>query len=777
MRLQFLGVFSLCFAITLAGCGDKAKVEPPEPGAETPALTDPLETETDQTTASTSESTASAGHDHSHDHSPANKQEMEGRKNLNGNWLLAFAQLVAPQQEGQEFQAGERTVLLFNVTGAGTDSASISVVAGRQNFEQMNITDFEVTEETIHFEAGTPQGDQVFEFSGKLKQGLVIGNCLFADGMVAMARLLPTDEKTFARIPAMIPLPETQMFMQLSSSPVPDEDTRHFVEVLPASPLGRMAYVRLINIAAGNKEKPEELESLIEEYLEVMKDWGELAVAFTTFESFSAVAMAGYDPEWCLARADEVESVLNEHEELDGLIRQVETLRKQVKYSQTTQLLKSKDESERKKARELAEVFLKETPFEPVLSVLLADDARENNRTDEAIRRYAELVAFPMQERLLQQYWANEPVQKILPTERLASLWKEKNGGTDGLDAYIDKVYREGLLSFADAPVAATPEDASGHTVLCELFTGARCPPCVSADVGLEAIEKTYPQSQVIALRYHVHVPGHDPLTNDDCEARYYNFYKAKGTPSLYVDGMQVGGVAGVMANAPQTYRGIRSVIDEFRGGARSESNESDSTPKEDKEGADAGSGETASEDADQPEEKTEPDKEKAGEADESDKTKDSEAASETQADPEIAIDLKASRQQDTIQVAASVSGLTPDMTNVRLMLVLAESDISYQAFNGIRHHDMVVRQLIGGDRGTSVKDGVLAYQGTVNVEELRDRLHAYLTEFEENQGVEFASMPLELKNLSVVAFVQEVDTRKVLQSVVIPVTGAVAAK
>jgi hypothetical protein len=89
----------------------------------------------------------------------------------------------------------------------------------------------------------------------------------------------------------------------------------------------------------------------------------------------------------------------------------------------------------------------------------------------------------------------------------------------------------------------------------------------------------------------------------------------------------------------------------------------------------------------------------------------------------------------------------------------------------------MVVRQLVGGDRGISPKDDVLAYQGTVSVEELRDRLHSYLTEFEKNQGVEFVSMPLELKTLSVVAFVQDAETRKVLQSVVVPVTGAVAAE
>ena len=406
MRRQFLGLVSLCFVLILAGCGEKTKVEPPDSeAAGTSSSTEPLigsaaDPDAGKKSATATKDVSTDKHDHSHPHPQA--KAIEGRETLDGNWLLAFAQLVSPQQEGQEFQAGERTVLLFKVADAGSESATLSVIAGRQSLEQVGLSNFTAKDGEIHFQADTPECEKIFEYSGKLKQGLVIGSCLFEDGTVAMARLLPTDEKTFARIPTMIPLPETQLFIQLSSSPVPDEDTRHFVEVMPASPLGRMAYVRLINMAAGNKNKSEDLERLIDEFTGAMKGWGERAVAFSRFESFSAVAMAGYDPDWCLAKADEVEEVLKQQEGMEVLSKQVDMLRKQIRYRQTTELLRSKDETERAKARELAEGFLKETPFEPVLSVLLADDARENNRTDEAIRRYAELVAFPMQERMLQ---------------------------------------------------------------------------------------------------------------------------------------------------------------------------------------------------------------------------------------------------------------------------------------------------------------------------------------------------------------------------------------
>ena len=77
---------------------------------------------------------------------------------------------------------------------------------------------------------------------------------------------------------------------------------------------------------------------------------------------------------------------------------------------------------------------------------------------------------------------------------------------------------------------------------------------------------------------------------------------------------------------------------------------------------------------------------------------------------------------------------------------------------------------MLGGDRGTAQTSDSFAYKGSVNIEELRDELHSYLTRFERNQGVEFGRMPLDLKNLSVVAFVQDDGTREVLQSVFAPV-------
>lgn len=789
MRRQFFGLVSFCLMVTLIGCGEKATVEPLDTGGGSAALPD-LTTSTTDKGDSSDDSSGGAnsdasedphkGHNHNHNHAV----QPEGRKTLDGNWLLAFPNLVPPQREGQELQAEDRAFLLFNVAGADGESPTISVIAGRQGLEQIEFRDLKINDGAIEFETTNPQGVKAFDYSGKLVDGLVIGSTLFADGTLKVSRLLPTDEKTFARIPLTIPLAETQLFVQLGTSPVPDEDVRAFNEMLPASPLGRMAYLRLVNMTAGKNASAEDLERVIGELTEAVADWGERVVTFSEFESFSAVSVTGYDVDWCLAKADEIEEKLKASDDLKSLAANISGIRTQIKYRQTTELLGSKKEADRAKGRELAEEFLKKTPFEPLLSSLLADDARLYGSKDEALRRYAALAALPMQERVLQQYWANDPVKKIIPTERLATLWKEKHGSTEGMDEFLAEAYDKELLSFVDPPVASTPEDADKHVVLVELFTGSRCPPCVAADVGLEGIEKTYSQSQVIALRYHVHVPGHDPLTNEDSEARFHNYYKAAGTPTMFVDGHTLSGVAGFMPNSPQTYRGLRNAIDHFRDPPETEESVDPAAEKQET----AGESEKAESKDDAKDATTDDNKPSTDAAAEKDAATEKDAAAEKDAatekaeapaaekvGPKLTIDLKVSRQQDTIQVSATVNGLTPETPNVRLMLVLAESGIKYEAFNGIRHHDMVVRKLIGGDRGTGVKDGALAYQGAVDVEELRDHLHSGLTKFEENQGVEFTSMPLDLSNLSVVAFVQEVESRKVLRSTIAAVAGAAA--
>jgi len=81
------------------------------------------------------------------------------------------------------------------------------------------------------------------------------------------------------------------------------------------------------------------------------------------------------------------------------------------------------------------------------------------------------------------------------------------------------------------------PENFAGRVVLTELFTGAECNPCKGADLAMDLIAEYYPRSVVCILEYHLHVPGPDPLTNQDSEARRKFYGGGFGTPTVFFNG------------------------------------------------------------------------------------------------------------------------------------------------------------------------------------------------------------------------------------------------
>jgi hypothetical protein len=101
----------------------------------------------------------------------------------------------------------------------------------------------------------------------------------------------------------------------------------------------------------------------------------------------------------------------------------------------------------------------------------------------------------------------------------------------------------------------------SDRAVVLELFTGAQCPPCVAADVAFDALQKSYKPAELVLIQYHMHIPGPDPLTNADSEARAA-YYSIQGTPAPLFNGKPEAGGGGFMAHAQDKYKEYRKVID-----------------------------------------------------------------------------------------------------------------------------------------------------------------------------------------------------------------------
>jgi hypothetical protein len=123
------------------------------------------------------------------------------------------------------------------------------------------------------------------------------------------------------------------------------------------------------------------------------------------------------------------------------------------------------------------------------------------------------------------------------------------------VEARLEKVD----VSFKPVPFAGR-KGKSDRVVLVELFTGAHCPPCVGADLAFDALDKTYKTSEVILLQYHLHIPGPDPLTNADTEARQ-EYYGLDSTPMLLIDGKVGPEGGGRKEDAEDKYDEYRNAI------------------------------------------------------------------------------------------------------------------------------------------------------------------------------------------------------------------------
>jgi hypothetical protein len=249
----------------------------------------------------------------------------------------------------------------------------------------------------------------------------------------------------------------------------------------------------------------------------------------------------------------------------------------------------------------------------------------------------------------------------------------------------------------------------SDRVVLVELFTGAQCGPCVAADMAFDALGRTFKPSEVVLLQYHLHVPGPDPLTNPDTEARS-RFYEevVRRMPTILFDGKVGAPGGGGDVDATEKYEEYLGVI--------------------------------------------EPLLEKR---------------------PQAELKLSATRTGDKVTINAEVANLAETGDDVRLRLALVEEQVAYKGSNGLPLHHHVVRAMPGGDAGTVMKEKTTKKTFTVDIADLRKKLNAYLDKYNEKRPFPSKDRPLEMKKLRVIAFVQNDKNGEVMQSAQVDVKGA----
>lgn len=298
---------------------------------------------------------------------------------------------------------------------------------------------------------------------------------------------------------------------------------------------------------------------------------------------------------------------------------------------------------------------------------------------------------------------------KTADRNKLEEIYVRVKGSKEGLREVLDESYKK-ANPFPFQPAKYVPtEKRTKRTVLAELFTGSACAPCVVADLAFDGLLKGYSPSEVAVLVYHLHIPGPDPMTNPATVARA-RFYGGFGTPTYFINGTdkQTGGGIN-RKQAADFYNKLKNKIDP-----------------------------------------------------------------QLESLPEAGITLSAESNNQIINATVNYEGIPKDARDLKLNIALVEHELSYMGENGIRFHQMVVRELGGVNReGFSLKDAQGNFSWQFDLKKVSDDLKTYLDKYEtetKKDRPEFAfsekKHEINPKNLAVVAFIQDVKSKKILQSV-----------
>jgi hypothetical protein len=137
--------------------------------------------------------------------------------------------------------------------------------------------------------------------------------------------------------------------------------------------------------------------------------------------------------------------------------------------------------------------------------------------------------------------------------------------------------------------------------------------------------------------------------------------------------------------------------------------------------------------------------------------------------EPTVKLQTEAVRKGEQIAISTSVRGPEKPGKKVKLRLALVEGWVRYQGGNGLAYHSRVVRTMPGGPEGVDLPREGARHTVTVDLDKLRAELSKHL----DKRGFRDTERQLLFRELRVVAFVQDDETREVLQAVDVPVGGA----
>ena len=567
-----------------------------------------------------------------------------------------------------------------------------------------------------------------FDFEGSFQQaaqGLIRGNIRLSPTEIMLTRLLPTDEKTLERFgPTGLP-PATNIFEEMfKSKEVKPDDILKAARENRTSPIALDVFISLIQGHIPAKFDEAKLKEIIENYLSASKIWGQRWVARAELVTANSLINGRQFTQLGLKHLAAAEQSLGEDSEFfSGAFTSYREAANVILRIQDITSSSTSDETKAAAFTELTEL-LKKQPFNPEILSALATQAERTGQVDLAINYLSEVVSLPLLEATVLGLRAGLPPDTPTPTESLKKLWIQKNGSEDGYLQFIDEVYQKKigdyLAEMKEKEPASPATDRGNKRVLIELFSGLLSPQSVSAELALTALGKTYAPDEVIIIRHHQHFPAPDGMVNQDSEERGA-YYEIGITPIVAVNGMPVDPryYSGPIQMAAQAYSILRKFIDLRL----------------------------------------------------ADKT-------------DVVLELTATATDGQLNISAVATGIPEEvLPSCRLRMAIVENEVNTtipRGTNGIRHHEFLVRDMLGIAKGIPSKKGELKYSASIPMADLQQHLVDYIQRYEAGRRIEFpAEMKPPIKGpLSLVAWIQndkadpQSKFRIVLQSAMIPIEG-----
>ena len=132
-----------------------------------------------------------------------------------------------------------------------------------------------------------------------------------------------------------------------------------------------------------------------------------------------------------------------------------------------------------------------------------------------------------------------------------------------------------------------------------------------------------------------------------------------------------------------------------------------------------------------------------------------------------VTLAVAVAKAEKGFSIRASVDNLETPGEKVSLRFILAEERVRFTGGNGIRFHHMVGRALPGGAKGFPLPKTSPAEPVTGDADAVKATLVKYLDDTAKADG-DFPrpDRPLAMKNLKVIAFVQNDATKEILHAV-----------